>query len=128
VLAALFLAAAVGKIADLTGFRDYLAVHVGLGPSLAFAVAAVLPWLELTCGLCLLSGLAVREAAALTAVLLIVFIIQGLVRPVESECGCVLWPARLSPPPGRAWTVSRNLFLLACALYTALRAERPNSC
>ena len=32
-LAAFFLVAAVGKITDLPSFRDYLAVHVGLGPA-----------------------------------------------------------------------------------------------
>jgi uncharacterized membrane protein YphA (DoxX/SURF4 family) len=119
VLAASFLIAAVGKITDLPGFRDYLTVHAGLSPAIAFGVASVLPWLELTCGLCLLCGLATREAAALTAVLLVVFLVHGLIHPVESDCGCGLWPARLAPPPGRAWLLARNLVLLACALLTA---------
>jgi hypothetical protein len=119
VLGAYFLVAAVGKVTDLPGFRDYLAVHAGLAPAAAFAVAAFLPWLELVCGLCLVTGQAVREAALLTALLLAVFVGYGLFHPVESDCGCTLWPARLSPPPGRWWLLGRNLVLLACALRAA---------
>ncbi len=121
-LGAFFLVAAVGKVTDLPGFRDYLTVHAGLAPGPAFAVAAFLPWLELTCGLCLVSGRAAREAAVLTAVLLTAFVVHGLVHPVEADCGCVLWPAQLSPPPGRFWPLARNLVLMACALRTAWRA------
>jgi putative oxidoreductase len=122
-LGAFFLVAAVSKITDLNGFRDYLTVHAGLASSPAFAVAAVLPWLELVCGLCLVSGMAVREAAVLTAVLLVVFIVYGLVRPIESDCGCALWPAKLSPPPGRLWLLGRNFLLLACSFFTTYRTK-----
>jgi uncharacterized membrane protein YphA (DoxX/SURF4 family) len=123
-LGAFFLVAAVSKVTDPHGFRDYLTVHAGLGSSSAFAVAAALPWLELVCGLCLVSGMASREAAALTAVLLAVFIVHGLLYPVESDCGCALWPAKLSPPPGRLWLLGRNLLLLACAIVAASPTER----
>jgi hypothetical protein len=115
----------VSKVTDLAGFRDHLTVHVGLAPWPAFAVAAFLPWLELTCGRCLVSGRATREAAVLTALLLSVFIVHGLIHPVESDCGCTLWPARLSPPPGPLWLLGRNLLLLACALRTTLFPRRP---
>jgi uncharacterized membrane protein YphA (DoxX/SURF4 family) len=84
-------------------------------------VAAVLPWLELTCGLCLLSGQAAREAAVLALILLIAFTAHGLFQPGESDCGCVLWPARWSPPAGRPGMLARNLLLMACALRTAFR-------
>lgn len=124
-LGAFFLIAAVSKITDLHGFRDYLTVQVGLAPSPAFVVAAVLPWLELVCGLCLVSGMASREAAALTAALLVVFIVFGQLHHVESDCGCALWPAKLSPPPGRLWLLGRNLLLLACACLLSARPS-PN--
>ncbi len=120
---AFFLVAAVGKVTDLHGFHDYLTVHAGLAAAPAFVVAAILPWLELVCGLCLVSGMAAREAALLTAVLLTVFIGYALVHPVESDCGCVLWPAKLSPPPGRLWLIGRNLLLLACSLCGTFRLE-----
>jgi hypothetical protein len=121
-LGALFLIAAVSKITNLHAFRDYLTVQVGLSTLPAFVVAAVLPWLELVCGLCLVSGMASREAAALTAVLLVVFLVHGLVHPVESDCGCGLWPVKLSPP-GRPWLLGRDLLLLACSLVASLRTE-----
>jgi hypothetical protein len=103
--------------------RDFLAVHAGLPPWAAFAVAAVLPWLELTCGLCLLTGWAAREAAVPTLLLLAAFVVHGLVHPAEGDCGCAAWPARLSLPPGGPWLLGRNLALMACALLTALRAR-----
>jgi uncharacterized membrane protein YphA (DoxX/SURF4 family) len=123
VLAAVLLAAAVSKITDLHGFRDFLAVHAGLAPPAAFAVAAFLPWLELTCGLCLASGQAAREAAVLTLVLLVAFVAHGLAHPVEADCGCAVWPAQVSLPPGGPWLHGRNLLLMGCAIVTALRGD-----
>src|SRR5438270_1320942 len=63
ILAAVFLMAAVTKIANLRGFAYQLDLHSGLPEDLSVVIAAVLPWLELTCGLCLALGRAVREAA-----------------------------------------------------------------
>lgn len=122
-LAASFLVAAVSKVTDLPGFRDFLTVHAGLAPSPAFAVAAALPWLELTCGLCLLSGKAAREAAVLSLILLLVFVTHGLLHPVGSDCGCAAWLAKLAPPAGPPWLLARNLLLAACALRVAIRAD-----
>ncbi len=122
-LAAFLLVAAVSKLTDLQGFRDFLGVHVGLSPAPALATAAILPWLELTCGLCLLTGRAAREAAALAAILLVLFIGYARTLPPGSDCGCAVWPKRLSLPAGESWTVARNILLLACALRTAIRAD-----
>src|SRR5262249_12881438 len=71
VLAAVFLMAAVSKITDLGGFADQVVLHSGLPFRAALVVAGVLPWLELTCGVCLAFGRAVREAALLLAILLV---------------------------------------------------------
>ena len=53
------------KVTDLHGFADEITLHSGLPYSAGIVVAAVLPWLELVCGACLLAGYAVREAAFL---------------------------------------------------------------
>ena len=108
-------------MSDLPAFRDHLAVQVGLAPWVAFGVAAFLPWLELICGLCLVTGRAVREAAVLTAILLVLFLAADLVQPAASDCGCMVWPARWSPSAGRLWFWVRDLALLACAARTMLR-------
>ncbi len=122
-LGAFFLTTGVSKITDLQEFRDYLAVQVGLGPSAALVVGALLPWLEAVCGLCLISGQAVREAAVLIALLLLLFIAFTLLHRIESDCGCVAWPTRFTPPPGRLWLLGRNLLLLTFALRTMLRTD-----
>src|SRR5581483_5798133 len=71
--AAFFLMAAVTKITAPREFSDQLTLHSSFPPWLSLSIAAVLPWLELTCGFCLLSGWAIREAAVVGATLLFAF-------------------------------------------------------
>ena len=119
-LAAAFLAAAVTKIADPETFRDNVLDKAHLPLYVARAVIWVLPWLELTCGACLALGYAVREAALLVGVLLVLFTIHALVNTTEEDCGCFLAPF---PQPGLAWWPAiRNGFLLACSVL-ALRSK-----
>ncbi len=115
-LAAVFLMAALTKIADLSGFRDRVVLRTGLPPRLAEAVGASLPWLELTCALCLVLGTMRREASALLAILLLLFIGHALLSPAGDECGCFLFPA--TAPASRWLPLGRNLLLLGCALRT----------
>jgi uncharacterized membrane protein YphA (DoxX/SURF4 family) len=54
-------------------------------------VAALLPWVELALGVLLLAGVATRLVAAMSAVLLVVFVagvIQAWVRGLSIDCGC----------------------------------------
>jgi uncharacterized membrane protein YphA (DoxX/SURF4 family) len=118
-LAAIFLMAAVTKITDLNDFTNRMLLHGRLPHTLAVTVAAVLPWLELTCGLCLAFGCAVREAACLLSILLILFLLQGLFQPADADCGCFLFPRALQLADNGAWFFMRNLFLLACGLLVA---------
>jgi hypothetical protein len=67
-LAAAFLAAALGKIIDLRAFETHVALHANLPAIVEWPVIRILPWLELTCGFCLAVGYARREAAASHAV------------------------------------------------------------
>ena len=52
-LATVFLMAAASKMADPNGFAERVFLHSGLPEGVARLVVALLPWLELTCGLCL---------------------------------------------------------------------------
>jgi len=119
VLAAVFLAAAVTKITDLAGFTNRL-----VWSELPFAriVAAVVPWLELTCGLCLALGWAVREAAAILAVLLAALLVYALAHFGQSDCRCFFFPTR--EPRWTWWTPTRNTILLACAVCVSLVRTR----
>jgi uncharacterized membrane protein YphA (DoxX/SURF4 family) len=108
--------AALTKVADLPGFTDHVVVHSGLPYRIALLVAAWLPWLELTCGLCLAVGAMQREAALLLALLLLLFIVQGLIHPTTGECGCLLFPGRAAQSTPVWWNLLRNLLLLGCAV------------
>src|SRR5438105_3986672 len=65
VLAAVFLLAGAAKVMDQQAFADQLLLHSSLPSWVGWLTAAWLPWLELTCGLCLALGYAVRESAAM---------------------------------------------------------------
>lgn len=111
VLAVVFLMAAVTKITDLPGFADQLVVHAGLSSALSLGLAYVLPWLELTCGLCLVFGYAVREAALLLTLLLLPLLGYTLARLGDSDCGCFFFPRVVQTVPWW-WPPVRNLLLL----------------
>jgi len=106
--------AAVTKITDLEAFRQRVLDEAHLPSEVARVAIAVLPWLELTCGACLALGYAVREAALLVSVLLVLFIVHALLNITETDCGCFLTPL---PEPALAWWPPvRNALLLACAV------------
>src|SRR5438132_3512749 len=90
-LAAVFLAAALTKLTDLPGFTDRVVLHSGLPLGPARFAAALVPSVELVCGLCLFLGVAVREAAAILSLLLGVFLVYLLDNPADSDCGCLLF-------------------------------------
>jgi uncharacterized membrane protein YphA (DoxX/SURF4 family) len=89
--AAIWLAAGATKLADLDAFRGEVGAYDVLPSSLVDAVAYALPLLELMLGLYLLAGLLLRQAAALSVVLLLVFVAaqaQAWARGLSIECGC----------------------------------------
>ncbi|HLJ95923.1 MAG TPA: MauE/DoxX family redox-associated membrane protein [Gemmataceae bacterium] len=119
-LGVVFLMAGVTKVTDLQGFADQVLVHSGLPSSIGRVVAAGLPWLELTCAACLLAGYAVREAAALLAILLILLLAYSLLHENERDCACFVFPTAKALAVWW-WPPVRNGLLLLCALRTAWR-------
>ena len=91
VLAAVFVVAGFGKIADPPGFAHEIH-NYGLVPGVAVnAMALVLPWIEVVCGLALFFGLARRSSARILGILLVVFVIAlsiNLARGKPVDCGC----------------------------------------
>lgn len=104
-LAAIFIYAAVQKIGKPLLLADEIRAYgvFGLGP-LVYVTAIVLPWLELLCGLSLVTGVLLRGSALALAVLNAVFIAvisyrtAGIVRAgtpfldVYFDCGCGFGP------------------------------------
>lgn len=91
VLAAVFVVAGFGKIADPPGFAHEIHNYKLLPGFAINAVAILLPWVEVVAGLALFLGLARRSAARLMGVLLLVFVVAigiNLVRGHPVDCGC----------------------------------------
>jgi uncharacterized membrane protein YphA (DoxX/SURF4 family) len=134
-LGVVFLMAAVSKIVDVRDFENHVLLHSPLpgalakvfpsgNISLSFSITRIcvliLPWLELTCGLCLILGRAVRESASIIALLLSLFIAQALVFRSE-DCHCFFFPS-FAPSFPWWWQPVRDTLLLSCSLYLACKA------
>ena len=122
-LAAVFLVAALSKVTDLRGFTDHLVMHSGLPYLPARFAAALVPWLELVCGLCLALGVAVREAAAVLTVMLVAFLAYTALHPSESDCGCMLFPDAFRAANEWPWPLVRNGVLFVCAISVAWESK-----
>ncbi len=91
VLSIIFLASAVPKLHHPKGFVLAVLEYRILPPRLSWFYARLLPPLEFLLALLLLSGMAVRSAAAVMAVLLLSFIVAvgiNLTRGRDLDCHC----------------------------------------
>ena len=121
-LGAVFVAAALPKLADPPGFAAAI-WNYRLAPAwLIHPAALVLPWLELLCGAALCLGLWTRAAAAWLGTLLLVFcaaLTLNLARNHPVDCGCFSTSAPARSVQERVadmrWAVLRDLGLLALA-------------
>ena len=133
-LAAMFIWASLDKILDPRGFAKIVYQWQVGGAVFSNVVAVVLPWVELFAGLFLLFGVWVREAALVTAALLLSFNLAAasvLARGIDVEnCGCTSVKsasAHTKPSPfrGVGWfLITRNMVLLAAALAVVFRPAR----
>jgi uncharacterized membrane protein YphA (DoxX/SURF4 family) len=112
-----FLAAAATKLTALPAFEERVVLRVGLPREVTLPTARFLPWLELTCGLCLALGWAVREAALLTGLLLFLFLAYPLHGAGDGDCGCFVVPGMQDAPEW--WPAVRNVVLLLCSVRVA---------
>jgi uncharacterized membrane protein YphA (DoxX/SURF4 family) len=91
VIAVVFVYAALGKIGNPKEFADAVAAFRILPIAWVNAFAIVLPWIELLVGLALLSGTQLKQAAMLSVLLNIVFIVaasSAMARGLDIKCGC----------------------------------------
>jgi uncharacterized membrane protein YphA (DoxX/SURF4 family) len=121
-LGAVFVAAALPKLADPPGFAEALWNYQLTPAWLVHPAALTLPWLELLCGLALCLGLWTRAAAGWLAALLLVFVTAlsiNLARNHPVDCGCFQTQASARGADQRVadmrWAILRDLGLLALA-------------
>lgn len=138
-LGVLMLWAAVSKLANPTEFLGSINAYQLPLPQDWFKVAAVvLPWVELLCGLLLLSGLWAETALLIVTGLLVFFVFatgQAWLRGLEIGCGC--FNLQLFGPSERmqglvrflesvSFAFFRNLMLAAMAAFLLRQAwSRP---
>lgn len=118
VLGILFVWAAVGKIEDPGVFAASIENYRIVNPAVAMIIASILPWIELLCGLCILSGALRPGATLLAAAMLMIFtlaILSALARGLDITCGCLTQDADASKI---GWTkVVENLVLTVLAVF-----------
>jgi uncharacterized membrane protein YphA (DoxX/SURF4 family) len=121
-LGAIFVAAAIAKIADPPSFA-HMVYNYRLVPGWAVnALALGMPWVELLAGLALIVGFWKRTAAGLAAGLLLLFIgalLINLARANPVNCGCFDIKAKDKPRAEllseMRWTILRDVGFLVLA-------------
>ncbi|MDZ7370398.1 MAG: DoxX family membrane protein [candidate division KSB1 bacterium] len=91
ILGVIFIWAAVGKIFDPAQFAENIDNYRLLPYFLTTLTAAILPWLELICGLLLILGRKVAAASLIIIVLNCIFILaigSAVARGLDIDCGC----------------------------------------
>lgn len=130
-LGAVFVAAALPKLADPPGFAKAI-WNYQLFPAWSVHPAAlVLPWLELLCGLCLCLGVKTRAAASWLLALLLAFMAAlsiNLARHHPVDCGCFGSPGQERTEAQRLadlrWALVRDAGLILLALQVLAAARR----
>ncbi len=122
-LAAVFLAAAYGKLRDPYAFA--VSIHAyRLTPASWAAIGAVaMPAIEVAAALAVASGLCWRGGAVVLIGLLLVFIVglgQAIMRGIDIECGCF----GEGSSPVSYWLIARNYLLIIAALVPLAYARR----
>ncbi len=90
-IGAIFIYAAIAKIANPMAFAEQVDNYRLLPYFLVTLVAAILPWLELFCGLLLIVGKWLPGAALILLALNLIFliaIISALAKGLDISCGC----------------------------------------
>lgn len=124
-LAVVFIWAGSLKILHAERFAEAVYYYHLLPMDLVNWVAIFMPWLEVVCGVALLTGVCARGAAALVIPMMIVFMAAlgySIYRGLDINCGCF----GLSESGKRVGylEIGRNLLLLAAAV-GVLILEKP---
>jgi putative oxidoreductase len=129
VLGGIFIYAAVLKIVDPVAFAGSIAAYKILPYFASYLAAAVLPFLELVCGVLLISGYRVRGGAVIIGILNIIFmaaLASAIVRGLDIDCGCFKQGGAKTSP----WlALGRDTIFLAMTFFVlkSQKKQRPYS-
>jgi len=123
-LGVIFIVAAAPKLAQPDAFAWSIAHYRLVPDELINALAICLPWIELTAGVALVLGVAIRANLALVAAMLAVFIGaigSAMARDLDISCGCFATGANAAAMTHA--TLTWDIIWLAMTLF-ALRFDR----
>lgn len=116
-LGAIFIYAALLKIADPVAFAGSVAAYRLLPYFASYLTAAVLPFLELICGLLLVCDYRVKGGALIIGIMNLVFMMAlgaAIVRGLDIDCGCFKQGGAKTTP----WTaLVRDAVFLAMTVF-----------
>jgi uncharacterized membrane protein YphA (DoxX/SURF4 family) len=124
VAAAVWLVAGFAKLASLEEFQAQVSAYELLPHALEAPFAYALPLLEIGLGLYLATGLLVRGVAAVSCVLMLVFVVamaQAWARGLSLDCGCF---GTLARRPIGLGTIARDAAVGLPALVMLIRPAR----
>ena len=117
-LGAVFIGSSWNKLIDPGGFSLVVENHQILPSFLVNLTAIILPWLELVCGVLLITGFKVMGSAFIIDMMLMVFIVMivfNIFRGLDVSCGCFSNELVMT---GNKWvSLARDLGLLAIGLW-----------
>ncbi|MCC7409830.1 MAG: hypothetical protein IT442_17320 [Phycisphaeraceae bacterium] len=121
-LAGVFIYAGVVKAVDpLTFWKDVQGYHL-LPEQVALAVAFYLPWLEILCGVALLTPWLLRRSLPILMCLTLVFtaaLASAWLRGIDLTCGCFGQVGSASSGTSYLWLLGRDLAILGALVATA---------
>lgn len=111
-----FIYAAVGKIADPADFANDIENYQLLPDFMINIIALTLPWIELVCGVFLITGIRIRANALLATMIFAVFNIAvffAMAKGLNIDCGCFSDRASMV-----GWgKIGENMITLILSLY-----------
>ena len=94
-VALIFIYAAISKIIDPAQFAEEIDNYRLLPYMFVPLIAIILPWIELFCGLCILTNKLSKGSILLLLVLTNIFLLaisSALIRDLDISCGCFVAP------------------------------------
>jgi putative oxidoreductase len=124
-LGLVFMYAGILKIVDPVAFAGSVAAYKIMPYAMNYLIAAVLPWVEVTCGLLLVIGYRVRAASCIVMNLVFIAALGStIVRGLNVDCGCFRQGGGKTP----AWVaILRDFLFLAAAISLFRQRTRTDS-
>lgn len=128
-LGGVMIAAGVPKLLDRTASIQNVLAYELFGYEVSRAIGILLPVAEVALGVLLILGLLTRSAAALTGVLMLVFvagIVSAWARGLAIDCGCFGTGGPVDPEDTTYVTsIVRDVLFLALAVWLTVRPRTP---